>query len=66
MKAHWESKGYKIGNVFDNMGANATGIEIGASTPRGMVLVFTPSKNTSFIDVQSECTLDPAADKKTT
>ncbi|MFF2841876.1 hypothetical protein [Paenarthrobacter sp. NPDC057981] len=65
MKAHWESKGYKIGNTFDNMGGNTTGIEIGASTPRGMVLIFTPSKGTSFINVHSECTLDPAARKKT-
>ncbi|MFC8040840.1 hypothetical protein ACFUOZ_15925 [Paenarthrobacter sp. NPDC057355] len=65
MRTHWESKGYKIGNVFDNMGANTTGIEIGASTPRGMILIFTPSKHTSFINVQSECTLDPSAKKVT-
>ena len=66
MKAHWESKGYTIGNIFDNMGANTTGIEITASTPRGMVLIFTPSKHVSFIMVMGECTLDPAARKKTT
>ena len=66
MRDRWESKGYKIGNVFDNMGGNITGIEIGASTPRGMVLIFTPSKGTSFINVHSECTLDPAADRRTT
>ncbi|MFC8040838.1 hypothetical protein ACFUOZ_15915 [Paenarthrobacter sp. NPDC057355] len=66
MRAHWESKGYEIGNIFDNMGGNTTGIEIGASTPRGMVLIFTPSKGTSFVNVHSECTLDPAADRRTT
>ena len=66
MRSHWESQGYKIGNIFDDMGANTTGIEIGASTPRGMVLIFTPSKHTSFINVHSECTLDPSAKRVTT
>ncbi|VXB77491.1 conserved hypothetical protein [Arthrobacter sp. 9V] len=66
MKAHWKFQGYTIGNIFDNMGANTTGIEIIASTPRGMVLIFTPSKHVSFVKVMGECTLDPAARKKTT
>ncbi|MFJ4168198.1 hypothetical protein ACIPY3_01685 [Paenarthrobacter sp. NPDC089714] len=66
MKVHWKSKGYRITHVFDNMGGNTTGIEIHAVNPRGMLLIFTPSKSTSFINVHSECTLDPAADKKTT
>lgn len=66
MKAHWESKGYKIENIFDNRGPNTTGIEIIASAPRGVVLIFTPTKSVSFIMVMGECTLDPAARKKTT
>ena len=66
MKAHWESKGYRITNVFDNRGANTTGIEIHAVTPRGMLLIFTPTKTVSFIKVVGECTLDPAAEKRTT
>ncbi|MFJ4168199.1 hypothetical protein ACIPY3_01690 [Paenarthrobacter sp. NPDC089714] len=66
MKAHWESKGYKIGNIFDNMGGNTTGIQINARSSRGLLVQFTPSSETSFIKVVSECTLDPAADKKTT
>ncbi|MFC8040836.1 hypothetical protein ACFUOZ_15905 [Paenarthrobacter sp. NPDC057355] len=66
MRAHWESKGYKITHIFDNRGPNTTGIEIHAVTPRGMLLIFTPTKTVSFIKVVSECTLDPAARKKTT
>ncbi|MFK0005428.1 hypothetical protein ACIQTZ_00090 [Paenarthrobacter sp. NPDC090520] len=66
MKAHWESKGYKVGNIFDNMGGNTTGIQINARSSRGLLVQFTPSKGTSFINVHSECTLDPAAAKKTT
>ncbi|MFI2562964.1 hypothetical protein [Paenarthrobacter sp. NPDC018779] len=66
MKAHWESKGYRITHVFDNRGPNTTGIEIHAVTPRGMLLIFTPTKTVSFIKVVGECTLDPAAAKKTT
>ncbi|MFJ4028235.1 hypothetical protein ACIPWF_12740 [Paenarthrobacter sp. NPDC089989] len=66
MKAHWESKGYTIGNIFDGMGADNSGLEIGASSPRGMTLIFTATKFGSFIMVEGECTLDPAARKKTT
>ncbi|WP_185751254.1 hypothetical protein [Arthrobacter sp. 31Y] len=66
MKAHWESKGYKIENIFDNRGPDTTGIEIIASAPGGVVLIFTPTKRVSFIKVVGECTLDPAARKKTT
>ncbi|MFK0007115.1 hypothetical protein ACIQTZ_08680 [Paenarthrobacter sp. NPDC090520] len=66
MKAHWESKGYTIGNIFDGKGADSTGLEIGASGPRGMTLIFTATKYGSFIKVIGECTLDPAARKKTT
>ncbi|MFC8040837.1 hypothetical protein ACFUOZ_15910 [Paenarthrobacter sp. NPDC057355] len=66
MKAYWESKGYKITHVFDNRGDNTTGIEIHAVTPRGMLLNFTPTKTVSFVKVVGECTLDPAADRRTT
>ncbi|MFE4195469.1 hypothetical protein ACFRJ9_06375 [Paenarthrobacter sp. NPDC056912] len=65
MKAHWESKGYKIGNIFDD-GEPATGVQINARTPRGMLVQFSPTPNGSLIMVMGECTLDPAARKKTT
>lgn len=66
MKAHLESKGYTIGNIFDNMGGNTTGIQLNARSPRGLLVQFTPSKETSFIKVVGECTLDPTAKKRTT
>ena len=66
MKAHWESKRYKIENIFDGKAADGTGLEIVASGPRGMTLIFTATKHGSFIMVEGECTLDPAARKKTT
>jgi hypothetical protein len=65
MKAHWEVKGYEIGNIFDNMGGNTTGIQINATSPSGIRVQYTPSKETSYINVESDCTLDPAARKKT-
>ncbi|MFE4194503.1 hypothetical protein ACFRJ9_01435 [Paenarthrobacter sp. NPDC056912] len=65
MKAHWESKGYKIGNIFDD-GNPATGVQINARTPRGMLVQFSPTPNGSLIVVVGECTLDPAARKNTT
>ncbi|AFR28281.1 hypothetical protein ARUE_c13620 [Arthrobacter sp. Rue61a] len=66
MKAHLETKGYTIGNIFDTMGGNITGIQLNAESPRRLLVQFTPSKETSFIKVVGECTLDPAARKKTT
>jgi hypothetical protein len=65
MRAYWESLGYEIGNIFDNMGGNTTGIQINATSPSGIRVQFTPSKETSYINVESDCTLDPAAGKKT-
>ena len=65
MKAHWESKGYRIGNIFDD-GDPATGVQINARTSRGMLLQFSPTPNGSLILVVGECTLDPAAEKRTT
>jgi hypothetical protein len=65
MKAHWESMGYTIGNIFDD-GKPATGMQINARTPRGMLVQFSPLPNGSLIMVMGECTLDPAARKKTT
>ncbi len=65
MKAHWESKGYTIGNIFDN-GNPAAGVQINARTPRGMLVQFSPTPKGSLIMVMGECTLDPAARKKTT
>jgi ABC-type glycerol-3-phosphate transport system substrate-binding protein len=66
MKAHLEEKGYTIGNIFDNMGGNTTGIQLNARSPRRLLVQFTPSKETSFIKVVGECTLDPTAKKVTT
>ncbi|MFK0004122.1 hypothetical protein [Paenarthrobacter sp. NPDC090522] len=66
MKSHLESKGYTIGNIFDDMGGNTTAIQLNAESPRGLLVQFTPSQETSFIMVEGECTLDPAARKKTT
>ena len=65
MKAHWKSKGYTIGNIFDDVNP-ATGMQINARTPRGMLVQFSPTRNGSLIKVVGECTLDPAARKKTT
>ena len=66
MKAHLESKGYAIGNIFEDMGGNSTGIQLNAESPRGLLVQFTPSQEASFIMVEGECTLDPAARTKTT
>lgn len=44
MKAHWEAKGYTIGNIFTNMGGNTTAQEINATSPSGIVVPFTPGK----------------------
>jgi hypothetical protein len=66
MKAHLEANGYTIGNIFDNMGGNTTVIQLNAESRRKLLVQFTPSKETSFIKVMGECTLDPAARKKTT
>ena len=65
MKAHWESKGYKIGNTFDD-GNPATGVQINARTPSGVKIQFSPTPAGSLINVVSVCTLDPAADRRTT
>ncbi|MFC8040839.1 hypothetical protein ACFUOZ_15920 [Paenarthrobacter sp. NPDC057355] len=65
MKAHWEEKGYTIGNVFDD-GNPATGIQLNARTSTGVRLQFSPTPHVSFIKVVSACTLDPNARKKTT
>lgn len=66
MKKHWESLGYTIGNIFDQMGGNTTGKQINASTPNGFSLQFTPGKTRTSISVQSDCTLDPLARQTTT
>lgn len=65
MRAHWESQGYEIGNIFDD-GDPSTGVQINARTPSGMLVQFSPTPNGSLIKVVSDCTLDPAARKKTT
>jgi hypothetical protein len=65
MKAHWESKGYTIGNIFDD-GNPSTGIQMNARTPTGVRLQFSPTPHVSFIKVIGVCTLDPAAEKETT
>jgi hypothetical protein len=64
MRAHWESQGYEIGNIFDD-GDPSTGVQINARTPSGMLVQFSPTPNGSLIKVVSDCTLDPAARRKT-
>ena len=44
IKARWEAKGYKIGNIFTNMGGNTTARQINATTPSGVFVQFTPGK----------------------
>lgn len=66
MKAHWESKGYTIGNIFTNMGGNTTARQINATTPSGIFVQFTPGKTRSSFNVKSDCTLDPLAKETTT
>lgn len=66
MKAYWTGKGYKIGNIFTNMGGNTSAREINATTPAGMTVQYTPGKSRTSINVQSDCTLDPLAKETTT
>lgn len=67
MKSHWEGKGYKIGNIFDESGTTAgKGIQINATTPSGVRVQFTASTFGSFVNVKSDCTFDPLAKETTT
>lgn len=65
MKAQWESRGYKIGNIFPQR-EGGTSSEIAAHTPSGMLVVYTAGTVASFIKVVSDCTIDPAARDVTT
>ncbi|MHA7306922.1 hypothetical protein ACX80E_17085 [Arthrobacter sp. TMN-49] len=66
MKAHWESLGYTIGNIFTNMGGNVTARQINATTPNGGFVQYTPGKTRSSFLIKSDCTLDPAGREITT
>ncbi len=67
MKSHWEAKGYKIGNIFDESETTAgKGVQINATTPSGVSVQFTASTFGSFVNVKSDCTLDPLAKETTT
>jgi hypothetical protein len=67
MKSHWEAKGYTIGDIIDESDTTAgKGIELNATTPSGVIAQFTASTLGSFVNVQSDCTLDPLAKETTT
>lgn len=67
MKSHWEAKGYTIGNIFDESETTSgKGVEINATTPSGVFVQFTASTFGTFVNVQSDCTLDPLAKQTTT
>ncbi|MBT2532218.1 hypothetical protein J7E83_08785 [Arthrobacter sp. ISL-48] len=69
IKVYWKSKGWKIGNIFDETDAPNPGMQIGATSPTGILVVFGPTKNAigpqdkadwTMIQVESDCTLDPS------
>jgi hypothetical protein len=69
MKDYWKSKGWKIGNIFDETNAPNPGMQIAATSPTGILVVFNTTKNNSGtvddnkwsrISVESDCTLDPS------
>ncbi|NYE96502.1 hypothetical protein FHU41_002752 [Psychromicrobium silvestre] len=64
MEAHWESQGYKIGNIFDETDKPSPGIDMYATTAEGAEVSFSPGTNGSSITIKSECTLDPTADDR--
>lgn len=67
MKANWEAKGYTIGNIFDESETTqGKGVEVNATTPSGIHVQFTASTFGSFVNVKSDCTLDPLAKETTT
>lgn len=67
MKSHWDVEGYKIGNIFDESETTSgKGVEINATTPSGVFVQFTASTHGSFVNVKSDCTLDPLAKDTTT
>ena len=67
MKSHWEAKGYTIGNIFDESETTpGKGVEINATTPSGVFVQFSASTFGSFVNVKSDCTLDPLAKETTT
>lgn len=67
MKSHWEAKRYTIGNIFDESETTpGKGVQISATTPNGVVVLFSASMFGSHVKVQSDCTLDPLAKETTT
>ncbi|GAB3565581.1 hypothetical protein GCM10027405_23100 [Arthrobacter alkaliphilus] len=69
IKDYWKSKGWKIGNVFDETNAPNPGMQIAGTSPTGILVVFNTIKNNSGtvddnkwsrISVESDCTLDPS------
>ncbi len=71
IKDYWTSKGWKIGNIFDETNAPNPGMQIGATSPTGIFVVFSPGKNVTgpqtktdwtTLQVESDCTLDPSLD----
>lgn len=65
MKSRWEALGYTIEGTVPWPGA-AAAIDLSATTPAGLRIVFGASTNGSTINVKSDCTLDPLSKETTT
>jgi hypothetical protein len=69
IKDYWKSKGWKIGNIFDETDAPNPAMKIAATSPTGILVVYSPGKNVTgpqtktdwtMLQVESDCTLDPS------
>ncbi|GAB3557116.1 hypothetical protein GCM10027405_01280 [Arthrobacter alkaliphilus] len=65
MKAHWQALGYTVEGAVPWPGP-AGAIDLSATTPAGVRIVFGASTNGSTINVKSDCTRDPLARETTT
>jgi hypothetical protein len=69
IRSYWESRNWTIETIFDDTDAPNPGMQIAATSPTGIEVVYGPIKNNtnpekttdwSSISVQSDCTLDPS------
>ncbi|MGO4584111.1 hypothetical protein AB4Z38_09540 [Arthrobacter sp. 2RAF6] len=69
IRAYWESKNWTIESIIDHTDAPNPGMQIAATSPTGILVVYNPTKNNtnpgkttdwSSISVESDCTLDPS------
>ncbi|MGO4584113.1 hypothetical protein AB4Z38_09550 [Arthrobacter sp. 2RAF6] len=69
IKGYWESKNWTIETIIDHTDAPNPGIQIAATSPTGILVVYNAIKNNSGtvddnkwsrISVESDCTLDPS------